>query len=414
VQARPLTPDAASETRLLYLDPRRLVPDAENVRREVGDLQSLAASLRQYGVLQPLGVIPLEDSSPSGAGRYRVVYGNRRRAAAILAGLPAVPCLPLPQQDGPDPLVAQLLENMQRRDLNDMEKAEGLARLRRFLAAGGAPDFRGQGREGAEPESGPADGPSLDERLGALVGLAPRTVRRYLTLRSLPPAVRDLLAEERLTVTQAQHLHQLPSPALQEQVGARAAAEEWTAALVSRVCAALARTPGSSLDEALRAAGSGWEEVERLGPAPRPEGGAPQVPLGIEPLRGPRPGRGSAATDPGRGELTDEAGLWLEDATGAPTPEALGEPDPFAAPVAAPGARGAAGAGLEPETRDGHRVFRIRTLSAFCDEVDRLARCLQDGDLARAAGDDPAAPTRLRLAAKQLAFTLRGVEGMLA
>ena len=106
------------------------MPDAENVRREAGDLQSLAASLRQYGVLQPLGVIPLDDSSPAGAGRYRVVYGNRRRAAAILAGLPAVPCLPLPQQDGPDPLVAQLLENMQRRDLNDMEKAEGLARLR--------------------------------------------------------------------------------------------------------------------------------------------------------------------------------------------------------------------------------------------------------------------------------------------
>ena len=137
MQARPPAPDAAPEARLLYLDPRRLVPDAENVRREAGDLQSLAASLRQYGVLQPLGVIPLAQLAPQrGAGRYRVVYGNRRRAAAILAGLPAVPCLPLPQQDGPDPLVAQLLENMQRRDLNDMEKAEGLARLRRSWPRG--------------------------------------------------------------------------------------------------------------------------------------------------------------------------------------------------------------------------------------------------------------------------------------
>jgi ParB family chromosome partitioning protein len=388
------------------------VPDAENVRREAGDLQSLAASLRQYGVLQPLGVIPLEDSSPAGAGRYRVVYGNRRRAAAILAGLPAVPCLPLPQQDGPDPLVAQLLENMQRRDLNDMEKAEGLARLRRFLAAGSDADLRDRGQPGSEsgPDpTGGAGGSSLDERLGALVGLAPRTVRRYLALRSLPPAVRDLLAEERLTVTQAQHLHQLPSPAQQEQVGARAAAEEWTAALVSRVCAALIRSPGSTLDEALRAAGGGWEEIERLGPAPRPEGGPPQVsqPARLRPApQAPAAGEGDS----------DEAGLWLEDATGAPTPEALGEPDPFAGPAPSPGARGAPGAaapGLEPETRDGHRVFRIRTLSAFCDEVDRLARCLQDGDLARAVGDDPAAPTRLRLAAKQLAFTLRGIEGML-
>ena len=251
-----------------------------------------------------------------------------------------MPCLPLPQQDGPDPLVAQLLENMQRRDLNDMEKAEGLARLRRFLAAGGDSDLQDRGQKGAEsgPDlAGGAGGSSLDERLGALVGLAPRTVRRYLALRSLPPAVRDLLAEERLTVTQAQHLHQLPSPAQQEQVGARAAAEEWTAALVSRVCAALVRSPGSSLDEALRAAGGGWEEIERLGPAPRPEGGPPQVSQSAR-LR-------PAPQAPAAGESdSDEAGLWLEDATGAPTPEALGEPDPFAGPAPSPGARGAPGA----------------------------------------------------------------------
>jgi ParB family chromosome partitioning protein len=405
VQARPPAPDAAPETRLLYLDPRRLVPDAENVRREAGDLQSLAASLRRYGVLQPLGVIPLDDSSHPGAGRYRVVYGNRRRAAAILAGLPAVPCLPLALDHGPDPLVAQLLENMQRRDLNDMEKAEGLARLRRHLAGGGQPVGQGEGGDGAGGGPGAGGGSSLDERLderlGDLVGLGARTVRRYLALRSLPPAVRDLLAEERLTVTQAQHLHQLRSPAQQESVGARAAAEAWTAAQVSRVCAALARSPGASLDAALHAAGAGWEEVERLGPAPRREGGAPPAPPAARLRRAPQ------APAPG-GDEADEAGLWLEDATGAPTPEALGEPDPFAG---RPAGRGAPG--REPETRDGHRVFRIRTLSAFCDLVDRLARCLQDGDLARAAGDDPAAPTRLRLAAKQLASTLRGVEGLL-
>jgi hypothetical protein len=57
-----------------------------------------------------------------------------------------------------------------------------------------------------------------------------------------------------------------------------------------------------------------------------------------------------------------------------------------------------------PRTADGHRVFKIKTVSAFMDEIDRLARCIQDGDLARAADDDPEAPIQLRLASRQLGY----------
>jgi ParB family chromosome partitioning protein len=377
------SPDA--EPRLLYLDPRQLVPDDENVRRECGDLEGLAASLRRYGVLQPLGVTPLPGGSSPPAGGYRVVYGNRRREAAILAGLPTVPCVPL--ANTADQLIAQLLENMQRRDLNDIEKAEGLARLRRQTAT--------EMGAGAKAEA-------LDARVAELVGLAPRTVRRYLALRELPAAVRDLLAEERLTVTQAQHLAQLPSSPLQTEVAARAAGEDWTAAQVSRVCAALARSPGLSLEAAIQAAGAGWERVEQLGPRPLAE------PAAAAPPKQPPP-RPPAASEP---QSDDD--LWLEDATGAPTPEATGEADPFGESNAAqPGRLGAGGTAEASETADGHRVFRIRTLAAFCDEVDRLARCLQDGDLARSARGDETAPVRLKLAARQLAFVLNGVEAML-
>jgi ParB family chromosome partitioning protein len=374
----------AAESRLLYLDPRQLEPDEENVRRDAGDLEGLATSLRRYGVLQPLGVAPLAGSAAQAAPRYRVVYGNRRREAAILAGLPAVPCVPVAFPDSGDQLVAQLLENMQRRDLNDIEKAEGLARLRRQVAVEMGPGTKAE---------------ALDGRVAEMVGLASRTVRRYLALRELPAAVRDLLAEERLTVTQAQHLAQLPAAPLQIDVATRAAEEDWTASQVSRVCAALARSPGLSLDAAAQAAGAGWERVEQLGPRPaEPTATAPaKVP------RAPRP-------DAPREESDDD--LWSEDATGAPTPEATGEADPFAV-------SGATGAGKQgaafddvSETADGHRVFRIRTLAAFCDEVDRLARCVQDGDLARSVRSDQTAPVRLTLAAKQLAFVLKSLEGM--
>lgn len=372
----------AAETRLLYIDPRLLEPDEENVRRDSGDLEGLAASLRRYGVLQPLGV----EAAGSGApGRFRVVYGNRRREAAILAGLPAVPCVPVSLRNSGDHLVTQLLENMQRRDLSDMEKAEGLARLRRQIA--------GELGSGARQEQ-------LDGRVAELVGLAPRTVRRYLALRELPPTVRDLLSEERLSVTQAQHLAQLGSGTLQEQVATRAASEDWTAGQVSKVCAALARSPGLTLDAAVEVAAGGWQTVEHLGPAPIPA--EPERPPAKLP-RAPNPPAAAAESD-------DD--LWLSDATGAPTPEATGEPDPFGFESNAAAGRGGPGNFADPQTADGHRVFRIRSLAAFCDEADRLARCVQDGDLARAAQQDPASPAKLRLAGKQIAFTLEAVQAL--
>ena len=77
-------------------------------------------------MLQPLGV-----SRENGG--FRVVYGSRRRAAAIQVGLPEVPCVVV-DASPEDRLIHQMLENLQRRDLNDMDKAEGFARLRRNLA----------------------------------------------------------------------------------------------------------------------------------------------------------------------------------------------------------------------------------------------------------------------------------------
>src|SRR5256885_10017073 len=110
---------------ILWLAPHALIEARENARHDTPDLEGLADSIRQYGVLQPLGVARHAD-------RYHVVYGTRRRRAAILAGLEQVPCVEL----SADRLVCQLLENLHRVDLNDMEKAEGFARLKEQLSLG--------------------------------------------------------------------------------------------------------------------------------------------------------------------------------------------------------------------------------------------------------------------------------------
>lgn len=300
-------------------------------------------------MLQPLGVTP--DN-----GSYRVVYGSRRRAAAILAGLPEVPCVLV---DGPpeDRLVRQLVENLQRRDLNDMDKAEGLARLRRDCArrAPGAGD-----RE-------------LDEAVGRTVGLSVSTVRRYLGLRELAARVRDLIAEGELSVTQAQHLAAVADPARQEEVARLAVERGLSAAAIARACKAAAARPGLPVAEAIDL-GEGTGELPEAAPAKAAVQRVPRAPR-VE----------TAESD---------ADLWDEPSES--------EDDEDEGPLAA-----------RVESADGHRVFRIRSVAVFCDEVDRLARALSDGDLDRAAEDDPAAPLKLRLASRQLDHTARLLRGLL-
>ena len=84
-------------------------------------LQSLSDSIRQSGVLSPLLVVQAD-------GRYRLVAGERRLRASLMAGLRTVPCVVRDftrQQE----MEAALVENLQREDLDPMEEAEGIRAL---------------------------------------------------------------------------------------------------------------------------------------------------------------------------------------------------------------------------------------------------------------------------------------------
>ena len=85
-------------------------------------IATLAESIRQYGVLNPLTV------QRTGNGGYELVAGERRLRAARVAGLTDVPCL-LINADGEDSSVIALVENLQRRDLDFFEEANGFKRL---------------------------------------------------------------------------------------------------------------------------------------------------------------------------------------------------------------------------------------------------------------------------------------------
>lgn len=96
--------------------PRRNFPEA--------DLEELAQSIREKGVLQPVLVRP----APGADGEFQIVAGERRWRAAQLAGLRVLPAV-VRELDDLDVLEIGIIENVQRTDLNPMEEALGYRAL---------------------------------------------------------------------------------------------------------------------------------------------------------------------------------------------------------------------------------------------------------------------------------------------
>lgn len=334
---------------LLYLHPEQIERDPQGIRENEGDLDGLAETIRDQGLLQPLGVVQLTRE------RYRVVYGGRRLGAATQLGLERIPCIVL-DADDPHLLLQQLIENVQRRDLNDLEKARAFKRLREQIAAG-----EGQIAEG-----------DLDARIGQAVGIAPRTVRRYLGLLDLPDEVQELLRAEELTVTQAQHLRRIPRARTQIELARMIADEGMSAADVSNLANYFAANPDLTVDAALRALEQGMT-LRTEAPA-------------AEPARTPSI---TAAPRP-----DDDSDLWEAEPEDA---SADGQP-PF---------EDLAG---QRSPQNKARVFRVKSLDQMVDETDRLVRAYYDGDLKKWVKGDEGAVYKLRLLVKQLRSLSRAIE----
>ncbi len=341
---------------LLYLDPQQIERDAEGVREDGGDLSGLADTIRDQGLLQPLGVVQL------GRERYRVVYGGRRLGAAIQLGLERVPCIILDDED-PDLLLQQLIENVQRRDLNDMEKARAFRRLREQIVQ----------------QKGPLAEGELDQRIGQAVGIAPRTVRRYLGLLDLPDEIQELIRNEELSVTQAQHLRRVPRARTQIELARMIADEGLSAAEVSNLANYFAANPELTVDAALQALERGMQLRSEATQRPVPVSASPTV--RAEPT-----------------EHADDEDLWADEADEADE-EAGGNARDF--PALDDG---------QTASRTKSRVYRVRSLDQMVDETDRMARAYHDGDLQKWVKSDESAPFKVRLLLKQLRALARALE----
>lgn len=178
------------------LQPRKIFQEEE--------LEALADSIREKGVLQPLVV-----RAPGGAPGYEIVAGERRWRAAQLAGVHEVPVL-VRELDDREVLELALVENLQREDLDALEEADAYRRL--------------------VDEFG-----HTQEAVAKALGKSRSHVANMMRLLGLPEEVRELLQRGALTAGHARALIGSPDPvALAREVVARGLNVRETEELVRR------------------------------------------------------------------------------------------------------------------------------------------------------------------------------------
>ncbi|MCX7268585.1 MAG: ParB/RepB/Spo0J family partition protein [Sphingomonadales bacterium] len=150
-------------------------PNPDQPRRHFADekLDELAASIAKHGVIQPIIVRPFQ-------GGYQIVAGERRWRAAQRAQLHDIPAI-IRSFDDSETLEIALLENIQRQDLNPIEEAEAYKKLTELF------------------------GHSAGE-LAELVHKSRSHVANMMRLLDLPPTLRDLVTEEKLSMGHARAL----------------------------------------------------------------------------------------------------------------------------------------------------------------------------------------------------------------
>jgi ParB family chromosome partitioning protein len=105
--------------RMIPLD--KIDPNPHQARSELGNIDELMASIKSKGILEPILVRPRND-------RYEIIAGERRFVASRKIGLTEIPAIEMNVRDN-EALELALIENLQRKDLDVFEEADGLSAL---------------------------------------------------------------------------------------------------------------------------------------------------------------------------------------------------------------------------------------------------------------------------------------------
>ena len=197
---------------LLEIDVEAVASNPFQPRRQFNDasLAALAASLKSTGLVQPVVVRRIE-------GGYELIAGERRLRAARLAGLATLPAI-VKQIDAPAQAQMALVENIQREDLNPVDRARAYRSLMDNLSLTQA---------------------ELAHRLGE----DRSSVSHFLRLLDLAPAVRDLLADGKISFGHAKLLVGVHLPEKQIALARRTVDEELSVRALEIIIAEVPETP---------------------------------------------------------------------------------------------------------------------------------------------------------------------------
>lgn len=182
--------DVMEPKSVFYLEVSKIKSNPFQPRREFNQeqLQELANSIQEYGILEPLIVTRVELPTETGTDvEYQLLAGERRLLAAQLVGLTTVPALIKENVADREKLEIAVIENIQREDLNAMERARAFAQL--------------------------ADKFGLSQREVAFrVGKSREAVANTMRLLQLPFEAQKALEEHKITEGHARVILSVPRP----------------------------------------------------------------------------------------------------------------------------------------------------------------------------------------------------------
>jgi ParB family chromosome partitioning protein len=175
--------EQAAGLQLLALRLDAIMPDPDQPRHTFHDetLTELAESIKQDGVIQPIEVTQVRK------GQYKIVHGERRWRAAQLAGLDTIPAVVRRRTyDEVTRFVRQLVENIQREDLNDVDRAFGMLHLRDIMKEELNAEIA-EGNTTNKPHSRTISWAKVSERLG----FTRQRASQIIQLLDLPDEIKE-------------------------------------------------------------------------------------------------------------------------------------------------------------------------------------------------------------------------------
>ena len=205
--------ESIRHVRLTEVEPNKNQP---RKRFDDAEIQTLADSIREHGLIQPITVRTIVD------GRYQIVAGERRWRACKMAGVSEIPIIVRELSDEDTAKIA-LIENVQRADLNPIEEA---AAYKQLIEQYGV----------------------TQEAIAKMVGKSRSVIANSVRLLNLPEEVQDMLKNDEISVGHAKALAAIEDEETMIEVARKAAEGLLTVRAIERLAAELAK--GEDIPEA--------------------------------------------------------------------------------------------------------------------------------------------------------------------